>query len=183
MTDATILLGGLEERLYERRGAVIRTFEGGEGPPLLLVHGLGGAAWNFSELAPLLPGVVSADRANLFCLPIDRSRSNRYVGLLKLSRKEGTISTQRPIVEALEPICLFDVEPFDPVFAGNGHSIADFGAPGACFISKLIVDFTGCAMISPVLQLRSISQAARANGPAANSTFSRSATARARFSA
>ena len=55
MTDATILLGGLEERLYERRGAVIRTFEGGEGPPLLLVHGLGGAAWNFSELAPLLP--------------------------------------------------------------------------------------------------------------------------------
>jgi len=56
VTDATILLGGLEERLYERRGAVIRTFEGGEGPPLLLVHGLGGAAWNFSELAPLLPG-------------------------------------------------------------------------------------------------------------------------------
>jgi pimeloyl-ACP methyl ester carboxylesterase len=56
VTDATILLAGLEERLYERRGAVIRTFEGGEGPPLLLVHGFGGAAWNFSELAPLLPG-------------------------------------------------------------------------------------------------------------------------------
>ena len=56
VTDATILLGGLEERLYERRGAVIRTFEGGEGPSLLLVHGFGGAAWNFSELAPLLPG-------------------------------------------------------------------------------------------------------------------------------
>jgi pimeloyl-ACP methyl ester carboxylesterase len=56
VTDATILLPGLEERLYERRGALIRTFEGGEGPPLLLVHGLGGAAWNFSELAPLLPG-------------------------------------------------------------------------------------------------------------------------------
>ena len=56
MTDATILLGGLEERLYERRGAVIRTFEGGEGPPLLLVHGFGGAAWNFTELAPLLHG-------------------------------------------------------------------------------------------------------------------------------
>ena len=55
MTDATVLLAGLEERLYERRGAVIRTFEGGEGPPLLLVHGFGGAAWNFSELAPLLP--------------------------------------------------------------------------------------------------------------------------------
>jgi pimeloyl-ACP methyl ester carboxylesterase len=56
VTDATILLAGLEERLYERRGTVVRTFEGGEGPPLLLVHGFGGAAWNFSELAPLLPG-------------------------------------------------------------------------------------------------------------------------------
>ena len=56
MTDATVLLAGLEERLYERRGALIRTFEGGEGPPLLLIHGFGGAAWNFSELAPLLPG-------------------------------------------------------------------------------------------------------------------------------
>ena len=54
MTDATILLAGLEERVYERRGARIRTFEGGAGPPLLLVHGFGGAAWNFSELAPLL---------------------------------------------------------------------------------------------------------------------------------
>jgi pimeloyl-ACP methyl ester carboxylesterase len=56
VTDGTILLAGLEERLYERRGAVLRTFEGGEGPPLLLVHGFGGAAWNFTELAPLLPG-------------------------------------------------------------------------------------------------------------------------------
>jgi pimeloyl-ACP methyl ester carboxylesterase len=56
VTDATLLLPGLEERLYERRGALIRTFEGGEGPPLLLVHGFGGAAWNFSELAPLLHG-------------------------------------------------------------------------------------------------------------------------------
>jgi pimeloyl-ACP methyl ester carboxylesterase len=56
VTDATLLLPGLEERLYEWRGALIRTFEGGEGPPLLLVHGFGGAAWNFSELAPLLHG-------------------------------------------------------------------------------------------------------------------------------
>src|ERR1700742_583448 len=56
MTDATILLHGLEERLYERRGAKLRVFEGGAGPPLLLVHGFGGAAWNFAELAPLLHG-------------------------------------------------------------------------------------------------------------------------------
>jgi 3-oxoadipate enol-lactonase len=56
VTVATVLLPGLEERVYERRGARIRVFEGGEGPPLLLVHGFGGAAWNFSELAPLLPG-------------------------------------------------------------------------------------------------------------------------------
>jgi pimeloyl-ACP methyl ester carboxylesterase len=56
VTDATLLLPDLEERLYEWRGALIRTFEGGEGPPLLLVHGFGGAAWNFSELAPLLHG-------------------------------------------------------------------------------------------------------------------------------
>jgi 3-oxoadipate enol-lactonase len=56
LTDATILLEGLEERQHERRGARIRYFEGGQGPPLLLVHGFGGAAWNFAELAPLLPG-------------------------------------------------------------------------------------------------------------------------------
>ena len=51
------LLPGLEERPLEWRGARIRVFAGGAGPRLLLVHGLGGAAWNFSELAPLiLPG-------------------------------------------------------------------------------------------------------------------------------
>jgi pimeloyl-ACP methyl ester carboxylesterase len=49
------LLPGLEERWVKHRGTRIRVFEGGEGRPLLLVHGYGGAAWNFSELAPLLP--------------------------------------------------------------------------------------------------------------------------------
>ncbi len=56
MTDATELLSGLEERHVDHRGARLRLFAGGEGPPLLLIHGYGGAAWNFSELAPLLPG-------------------------------------------------------------------------------------------------------------------------------
>jgi len=56
VTDGTVLLPGFEERHHERRGARIRLFAAGEGPPLLLVHGFGGAAWNFDELAPLLPG-------------------------------------------------------------------------------------------------------------------------------
>jgi pimeloyl-ACP methyl ester carboxylesterase len=56
VTAAPILLEGLEERAYKWRGVRIRCYEGGSGPPLLLVHGFGGAAWNFSELVPLLPG-------------------------------------------------------------------------------------------------------------------------------
>jgi pimeloyl-ACP methyl ester carboxylesterase len=56
VTDATDLLPGFVERVHERRGTRLRYFSGGEGPPLLLVHGYGGAAWNFAELAPLLPG-------------------------------------------------------------------------------------------------------------------------------
>jgi pimeloyl-ACP methyl ester carboxylesterase len=56
VTDAIDLLPGLEERHYDWRGARIRCFVGGEGPPLLLVHGLGGAAWNFTEMQPHLAG-------------------------------------------------------------------------------------------------------------------------------
>jgi pimeloyl-ACP methyl ester carboxylesterase len=56
VTCAPILPVWLDERRLEHRGARIRWFEGGDGPPLLLVHGFGGAAWNFSELAPLLVG-------------------------------------------------------------------------------------------------------------------------------
>jgi pimeloyl-ACP methyl ester carboxylesterase len=56
VTDANSLLPGLDERWIEYRGARMRLFAGGDGPPLLLIHGFGGAAWNFSELAPLLPG-------------------------------------------------------------------------------------------------------------------------------
>jgi pimeloyl-ACP methyl ester carboxylesterase len=44
----------LEERWAEVRGGRIRYFVAGDGPPLVLVHGLGGSATNWSELAPLL---------------------------------------------------------------------------------------------------------------------------------
>src|SRR5205823_3335682 len=44
----------LEERWLEARGGRIRYFVAGDGPPLLLVHGLGGSATNWCELAPLL---------------------------------------------------------------------------------------------------------------------------------
>jgi pimeloyl-ACP methyl ester carboxylesterase len=56
VTDASDLLRGLEPRFHEHRGARTRVFEGGEGPPLLLIHGYGGAAWNFEPMAPLLTG-------------------------------------------------------------------------------------------------------------------------------
>ena len=52
MTDAK--LAGLQERFAEVKGVQLRYFVGGEGPPLVLVHGLGGAASNWTELAPLL---------------------------------------------------------------------------------------------------------------------------------
>jgi pimeloyl-ACP methyl ester carboxylesterase len=52
VTDAK--LPGLEERFVEVRGVRMRYFVGGEGPPLVLVHGLGGAASNWGELTPLL---------------------------------------------------------------------------------------------------------------------------------
>jgi pimeloyl-ACP methyl ester carboxylesterase len=48
------LLRGFESHVAEIRGVRTRYFVGGEGPPLVVVHGLGGAAVNFTELAPLL---------------------------------------------------------------------------------------------------------------------------------
>jgi pimeloyl-ACP methyl ester carboxylesterase len=52
MTDAK--LPGLEERFAELKGVRMRYFVGGEGSPLILVHGLGGAAANWTELVPRL---------------------------------------------------------------------------------------------------------------------------------
>ena len=57
MTDATHPLAGLEERVEAVRGLDLRVFRShGAGPPLLLLHGFGGAAWNFTAMAPLLAG-------------------------------------------------------------------------------------------------------------------------------
>jgi pimeloyl-ACP methyl ester carboxylesterase len=55
--DAKAELIGFEERFAEARGCRLRYLVAGEGEPLLLVHGLGGAAANWLALAPmLLPG-------------------------------------------------------------------------------------------------------------------------------
>jgi pimeloyl-ACP methyl ester carboxylesterase len=51
---AATLLRGFERRVAEIAGLRTRYWVGGDGPPLVLVHGLGGAAWNFTDLAPLL---------------------------------------------------------------------------------------------------------------------------------
>lgn len=53
MSEAT-LLRGFEPRITDVGGVRTRYFVGGEGPPLVVVHGLGGAAVNFTLLAPLL---------------------------------------------------------------------------------------------------------------------------------
>jgi pimeloyl-ACP methyl ester carboxylesterase len=48
------LLPGFRPHFAEIDGVRTRWFAAGAGPPLVLVHGLGGAAVNFTELAPLL---------------------------------------------------------------------------------------------------------------------------------
>jgi pimeloyl-ACP methyl ester carboxylesterase len=55
--DEKVELPGFDERFLEARGCRLRYLVAGEGEPLLLVHGLGGAASNWLALAPLLlPG-------------------------------------------------------------------------------------------------------------------------------
>ena len=53
-TDATPLLPGFETRELRHRGTPLRYAVGGAGPPVVLVHGLGGAASNWRALAPAL---------------------------------------------------------------------------------------------------------------------------------
>jgi pimeloyl-ACP methyl ester carboxylesterase len=53
-TDGKHRLPGLEERELELRGTRLRYAVGGDGHPLVLVHGLGGAIENWLALAPAL---------------------------------------------------------------------------------------------------------------------------------
>src|SRR5947207_15587315 len=53
MTDAKAIRG-FDERFAEVRGCRLRYFVGGAGPPLILIHGLGGAAANWVDVAPRL---------------------------------------------------------------------------------------------------------------------------------
>jgi pimeloyl-ACP methyl ester carboxylesterase len=54
VTDGKHRLEGFEERTLEWRGTRLRYAVGGEGPPLVLVHGLGGTIENWRALAPPL---------------------------------------------------------------------------------------------------------------------------------
>ncbi|HET7856078.1 MAG TPA: alpha/beta fold hydrolase [Gaiellaceae bacterium] len=47
-------LPSLDARLLDLDGGSLRYFVGGEGPPVVLVHGLGGAASNWADVAPAL---------------------------------------------------------------------------------------------------------------------------------
>ena len=47
-------LPGFEERFTDAKAVRIRYFIGGKGPPVVLVHGLSGAASNWAEMAPRL---------------------------------------------------------------------------------------------------------------------------------
>lgn len=56
-SNASVELPGFEERFADVRGSRLRYLVCGAGEPLVLVHGLGGAASNWLPLAPLLePG-------------------------------------------------------------------------------------------------------------------------------
>lgn len=86
MTGAT-LLRGFSTHFAEIDGCRVRWFEAGAGDPVLLVHGLGGAAVNWTRLAPLLaerrrvivpdlPGHAGSGR------PSDGARLGWYAGVL-----------------------------------------------------------------------------------------------------
>jgi pimeloyl-ACP methyl ester carboxylesterase len=92
VTDAKNELPGFEERFAEVRATRLRYLAAGEGDPLLLVHGLGGAAANWLALAPLLlpgrrllvpelPGHGGSER--LAAAPSLRVYADRLAGVLE----------------------------------------------------------------------------------------------------
>jgi len=54
VTDGKTFLPGFAEQYTELRGVRLRWFEGGAGAPILLLHGFGGAASNWTLVAPEL---------------------------------------------------------------------------------------------------------------------------------
>jgi pimeloyl-ACP methyl ester carboxylesterase len=54
MVSEATLLEGFRPLFAEFRGSRLRYFSAGAGPPVVLVHGLGGAAANWTRLAPLM---------------------------------------------------------------------------------------------------------------------------------
>src|SRR5918999_664450 len=54
--DRNVFGNPFEERAADVKDVRLRYFVGGEGPPLLLLHGLAGGASNWADLAPLLAG-------------------------------------------------------------------------------------------------------------------------------
>jgi 3-oxoadipate enol-lactonase len=79
-TESKRDLAGFEERVNEDAGTRLRYLVGGEGPPLLLVHGLGGAASNWRLVAPAL---AAARRVIIPELP-GHGRSGRLAGAATL---------------------------------------------------------------------------------------------------
>ena len=73
VTDRKHRLDGFEERELEWHGTRLRYAVGGGGPPLVLVHGLGGTVENWRALAPplaarhrvLVPDLPGATRSML----------------------------------------------------------------------------------------------------------------------
>jgi pimeloyl-ACP methyl ester carboxylesterase len=93
--ETVVELPGFEERFAEVRGSSLRYLVCGEGQPLVLVHGLGGAASNWLALAPLLlrgrrllvpelPGHGGSEP-----LPAARNLNGYADSLAELAEREG----------------------------------------------------------------------------------------------
>jgi pimeloyl-ACP methyl ester carboxylesterase len=85
-------LPGFEERITQVRGRRLRYFVAGEGEPLVLVHGLGGAAANWVELAPglsrrrrvLVPDLPGHGGSEPLGVPVVSAYSERVLRLMEV---------------------------------------------------------------------------------------------------